>query len=104
MLLQVMVADASGRDATNGVRRSGSYYSLFNVILRLAMSLGAGGALWLLAAAGFVPGDHTDEATRDAIRLVYALPGCLCAVAGVLLLTGRMLPKTKQPSLAGDIR
>jgi Na+/melibiose symporter-like transporter len=99
MLLRAMVADASGRDALNGVRRSGSYYSLFNATLRLAMSLGASGVLWLLATAGFTPGVTADSALQETIRWVYALPGCVCALLGMLLLSGRVPPKVRTASL-----
>ena len=89
LLLRAMVADVSGRDSANGLRRSGSYYALFNVTLKLAMSLGAGLALWLLAAAGFVPGAAISSGgALDAIRLVYALPACLSGLAGILILMG----------------
>ncbi len=89
MLLRAMVADASGRDALNGVRRSGSYYSLFNVTLRFSMSLGR-----QRGSCGFWPppalhrGTVATESLQETIRLVYALPGCICAVTGMLLLTG----------------
>jgi hypothetical protein len=57
------------------------------------MSLGAGMALWLLAAAGFVPGQAIGGGgALDAVRLVYALPACLSGLAGILILMGRNDP------------
>jgi GPH family glycoside/pentoside/hexuronide:cation symporter len=86
MLLRSMVADVSGRDAANGLRRSGSYYALFNVTLKLAASLGVGAALWVLAGAGFVPGAPIHADTLGVIRLVYVIPTCLAGFAGLLIL------------------
>jgi glycoside/pentoside/hexuronide:cation symporter, GPH family len=106
MLLRAMVADVSGKDARNGVRRSGSYYSLFNVTLRLSMSLGASGVLWLLATAGFTPGVAADGPLQETIRWVYASPGCVCAVLGMLLLRGIKLrhAAAHRNNLSGDVR
>ena len=89
LLLRSMVADISGRDSANGLRRSGSYYALFNVTLKLAMSLGAGAALGLLAVVGFAPGAETSSgAALAAVRWVYALPTCFSGLAGILILMG----------------
>jgi Na+/melibiose symporter-like transporter len=86
MLLRAMVADVSGRDAAIGLRRSGSYYALFNVTLKLASGLGVGVALWILARAGFVPGTAADASALETVRLVYALPSFLAGATGLLVL------------------
>lgn len=88
LLLRAMVADFSGRDRDNGMRRSGSYYALFNVTLKLAMSLGAGAALWLLAATGFEASDMAIHGTHAmlATRLIYTLPTLVAGTLGLLIL------------------
>lgn len=87
MLLRALVADVAGRDAeTSGERRSGSYYAMFNVTMKLAAALGVGAALWLLARAGFVPGAPAGDAVIVMIRLVYALPSCLAGLLGLVIL------------------
>jgi glycoside/pentoside/hexuronide:cation symporter, GPH family len=102
LLLRAMVADVSGRDAEQGLRRSGSYYALFNVTLLLTMSLGVGMAAWLLALAGFVPGAAAAGAEAQvAIRLVYALPACLSALAAFAILSGGARPALSTKK-AGD--
>ncbi|AHE55620.1 hypothetical protein NX02_19805 [Sphingomonas sanxanigenens DSM 19645 = NX02] len=100
MLLRALVADVSGRDAeTSGERKSGSYYAMFNVTLKLAAALGIGAALWLLAQAGFVPGAPAGEAAVTAIRLIYVLPTCLAGLLGLAILM-RSTPEAAPP-LAG---
>lgn len=87
MLLRALVADVSGRDAErSGERKSGSYYAMFNVTLKLAGGLGVGAALWVLARAGFEPGMPAGEAATLAIRLVYALPSCMAGAIGLAIL------------------
>lgn len=92
MFLRAMVADVSGWDAEQGRRRSASYYALFNVTLKLAMSLGAGAALWLLALADFVPGEAASSPALDAVRFVYVLPTCFSGLAGLLVLLASARP------------
>lgn len=99
MLLRALVADVSGRDAeTSGERRSGSYYAMFNVTLKLAAAIGVGAALWLLAQAGFAPGAPAGEWAVTAIRLVYALPSCLAGLAGLAILM-RSTPEAAAPAV-----
>jgi GPH family glycoside/pentoside/hexuronide:cation symporter len=86
MLLRAMVADISGRDAQRGLRRSGSYYALFNVTLRLAASLTVGLALWMLAGLGFSPGEAASQQALDAVRFVYALPAGIAGLVGAAVL------------------
>jgi Na+/melibiose symporter-like transporter len=87
MLLRALVADVAGSEAERtGDRKSGSYYALFNVTMKLAAALGIGMALWLLGRAGFVPTASGDPAGVDAVRFVYALPSCLAGVAGVIVM------------------
>jgi Na+/melibiose symporter-like transporter len=86
MLLRAMVADVSGRDAERGMRRSGSYYALFNVTLKLAMALGVGAALWVLALADFVPGAAAEGSSFMVLRLVYALPSVVAGLVAVAIL------------------
>lgn len=89
MLLRSMVADVSANDAARNVRRSGSYYALFNVTQKLAAALGAGGALWVLAIGGF------DAAATGAgddgvlLRMVYGMPPLCAAILGIALLRRR---------------
>jgi GPH family glycoside/pentoside/hexuronide:cation symporter len=85
MLLRSMVADVSAKDAARNVRRSGSYYALFNVTQKLAAALGAGGALWGLALFGF---DANVAGADDGIlvRIVYGAPPLFGAVIGIALL------------------
>lgn len=86
MLLRALVADIAGRDGRgDGASRSGSYYALFNVTLKLAAGLGIGAALWTMAMAGFNPAGPNDAAAREAVRLVYALPSCLAGLLGVAI-------------------
>lgn len=97
MLLRALVADVSGRDAlVSGERKSGSYYAMFNVTMKLAAALGVGAALWVLARAGFVPGVPAGEEVITAIRLVYALPSCLVGLAGLAILM-RSTPEAAAP-------
>lgn len=104
MLLRALVADVSGRDAeTSGDRKSGSYYALFNVTLKLASGLGVGAALSALAWSGFAPGAPVDETGATAIRLVYALPSCIAGMIGVLVTLRRrpdLVPARQQAALA----
>lgn len=84
MLLRALVADVAGRDAeASGERKSGSYYALFNVTLKLTGALGVGTALWLLARVGFVPGTPANATALEAIRLIYALPASLAGLMGL---------------------
>ncbi|MET0363199.1 MAG: MFS transporter [Sphingobium sp.] len=106
MLLRAMVADVAGRDAAeSGERRSGSYYALFNVTLKLAAALGIGAALWALARSGFAPADTADDTGTYFVRLLFALPSCFAGVAG-LIVTLRSEPEretahpTVQPVVA----
>ncbi len=86
MLLRAMVADVSGEDAASGLRRSGSFYALFNVTLKLTMALGVGVALWVLARAGFQPGQPAGATALWVVRLAYALPSALSGLAGLAIL------------------
>jgi Na+/melibiose symporter-like transporter len=87
MLLRALVADVAGRDAeTSGERKSGSYYAMFNVTMKLSAALGVGAALWLLAGVGFMPGAPAGDAAIIMIRLVYALPSCLAGLLGLMIL------------------
>jgi len=88
MLLRAMVADVCGQEAGQGLRRSGSYYALFNVTIKLAMGIGIGMALWSLERAGFTPGVTPDGHALLALRLVYSLPSALAGLVGVLILAG----------------
>lgn len=97
MLLRALVADVSGRDAqVSGERKSGSYYAMFNVTMKLAAALGVGAALWVLARAGFVPGTSAGEDALTTIRLVYALPSCFAGIAGLAILI-RSSPEARPP-------
>ena len=85
MLLRSMVADVSANDAAQNIRRSASYYALFNVTQKLAAALGAGGALWVLAILGF----EANVAGADGgmlVRFVYGAPPVLAALTGIALL------------------
>ncbi|WP_158299002.1 MFS transporter [Sphingomonas psychrotolerans] len=98
MLLRALVADVSGRDAeVSGERKSGSYYAMFNVTLKLAAALGVGAALSVLAWKGFVPGSPATGAVVTAIRWVYALPPCLAGLLGLVILM-RATPETAVPA------
>jgi GPH family glycoside/pentoside/hexuronide:cation symporter len=93
MLLRALVADVAGRDAEQtGDRRSGSYYALFNVTLKLAAAIGIGAALGLLADAGFVPTAKGSTSGLIAVRLVYALPSAVAGLAGLAILIWRRAP------------
>lgn len=86
MLLRAMVADVAGRDAEQaGDRKSGSYYALFNVTMKLAAALGVGVALWLLARAGFQPAHQGDMTGTYMVRLIYALPSTLAGIVGLAI-------------------
>lgn len=86
MLLRALVADIAGRNGQgDSASRSGSYYALFNVTLKLAAGLGIGAALWILSAAGFSAAGPSDATALEAVRLVYALPSCLAGLLGVAI-------------------
>lgn len=89
MLLRSMVADVSANDAAQNVRRSGSYYALFNVTQKLAAALGAGGALWVLALIRFDATAATAGSDGTTLRLVYGAPPVLAAIIGMWLLHNR---------------
>lgn len=97
MLLRALVADVAGRDAeTSGERKSGSYYAMFNVTMKLAAALGVGAALGLLAWVGFVPGAPAGNSVIAVIRLIYALPSCLAGLLGLVILL-RSTPEAFTP-------
>lgn len=100
MLLRAMVADVSGRDAGAGLRRSGSYYALFNVTLKLAAGLGVGVALWVLSRAGFVPGRTATSDALWTVRLTYALPSFLAGLTGLVILTRGSAEAPAHPAIA----
>lgn len=85
MLLRSMVADVSAKDAARNIRRSGSYYALFNVTQKLAAALGAGGALWVLAVFGF-DANTMEVGGGMLVRIVYSAPPVLAALVGIALL------------------
>jgi glycoside/pentoside/hexuronide:cation symporter, GPH family len=98
MLLRAMVADVAGRDAEQGgERKGGSYYALFNITFKLASALGIGVALWLLARAGFQPAEANGVAGIEVVRLTYALPSCLAALAGFVIML-RSRPEASRPA------
>jgi glycoside/pentoside/hexuronide:cation symporter, GPH family len=88
MLLRAMVADVADADtARSGERRSGSYYALFNVSLKLAAGLGVGASLWALSRfAGFDPrAAQTAPDAAFAIRLAYCAPSLVAALTGLAI-------------------
>lgn len=104
MLLRALVADIAGRDERDErASRSGSYYALFNVTLKLAAGLGIGAALWTVSMAGFSPAGPNDASALEAVRLVYAVPSCLAGLIGVVITllspSDRATP-ARDPSLA----
>ncbi|MDR3508003.1 MAG: MFS transporter [Caulobacteraceae bacterium] len=91
MLLRAMVADLSDADtARSGERRSGSYYALFNVSLKLVAGLGVGATLWGLSRlAGFDPRvTQTSEGASLAIRIAYCAPSFIAALLGLAIFLG----------------
>lgn len=100
MLLRALVADIAGRDGHEGASRSGSYYALFNVTLKLAAGLGIGAALWIVSRSGFSASGGNDAAALEAVRLVYALPSCLAGLAGVAII---LLNRSARPSSSCDL-
>ncbi|CAN5406330.1 MFS transporter [soil metagenome] len=87
LLLRAMVADLVGEQAeTTGESHAASHYALFNVANKLAAAIGVTGALGLLAAIGFAPGDGAAGAIAPYIRLLYALPSCVAGLFGLLVL------------------
>jgi hypothetical protein len=77
------------------LRRSGSYYSLFNVTLKLAMSFDAGAAHGCWPTPALSRARASRPAALDAVRLIYAMPACCCGLMGVLLL---IAPARQHPS------
>lgn len=73
LLLRAVAADISGQLLADGVSLGSMLYAGLNVTLRIAMSLGAGSVLWILAA--FDPGRAR---FADAARLVYGLGPLAC--------------------------
>ncbi|CAM8672792.1 MFS transporter [Sphingobium cupriresistens] len=92
-LLRAMVADAADRDIVQGANRSGLYYGLSSIVLKLAMGLGAGGAIWLMSLARFDAKETLlSQGAEQAVRLAYAMPGLLGALAALIILTPRPTP------------
>lgn len=86
MLLRALVADIAGHNRQReGASRSGSYYALFNVTLKLAAGLGIGAALWMIAWVGFEASGPNDAIALEVVRLVFALPSCLAGLIGVAI-------------------
>jgi len=86
MLLRSLLADLAVDAAQAGERRAGSYFGLANITLKLAMGAGAAGALWAAGMAGFSLGKPVSAPSDLAIRLAYAGPAWLAALAGCALL------------------
>lgn len=100
MLLRAMVADLAGGTQAQGPRLAGTYYGVSSVTLKLAMGLGAGGALWLIDLIT----SRGDAGTADlAIRFVYGAPAIFAAIVALALLGRGGSPfggRGGQPSLS----
>ncbi|WP_375195365.1 MFS transporter [Sphingobium sp.] len=95
-LLRAMVADAADQDIRQGTSRSGLYYGLSSITLKLAMGLGASGTLWFISLSGFdarspfLPAD-----AQLAIRIAFAAPSTIAAAAALKILSSRRRTRHK---------
>jgi Na+/melibiose symporter-like transporter len=83
-----MAADAVDQDAVrSGVQRTGLYFGVYGMVIKLALAAGVAMATALPAAFGFDPGVTAPTASaRLALMACYAwLPGLLMAAGGVFL-------------------
>lgn len=97
-LLRAMVADAADRDIAQGANRSGLYYGFSSIVLKLAMGLGAGGAVWLVALSDFsARAPLLSPQAEQVVRLVYAVPSMLAALIALAMLMPRFTSRRVQP-------
>lgn len=83
MLLTSLFADEAARDLEAGQPRAGVYQGLTHVTLKLAMGVGAAGALWAIGLSDFIAGAPPSTAAEWAIRLTHAAPPALSALVGL---------------------
>ncbi len=85
MLLMSLFADEAAQDFDAGQRRAGVYQGLTHVTLKLAMGVGAAGALWLIGLTDFTAGAPPSMSAEWAIRLAHAAPPALSAAIGLII-------------------
>ena len=69
----------------NGVRREGAFIGTWSIARKLAAALGAGLALPILDAAGYVAVGPQPPAALLALRVLYAGVPCVCNLAAIAI-------------------
>lgn len=81
-----MQADTIDLDELNtGARREGLFLGLWSVVTKASAAVGAGVALPILGAAGYVAGAAQSDAVTLTIRILYCLVPCACYAAALLI-------------------
>lgn len=87
VLLRAIIADCvNGGMRAGTAERGASAYALCNVTLKISAALGVGGALFLLALLGFVPGEAASPLGKLALRWMIAVPPVTTSLLALALL------------------
>ncbi len=87
LMLRAMVADvADAHELETGHNRTGLFFSVFSLTMKLGPAIGIGLALPLVAWFGFQPKGHNTPAALEALKYVFALGPALAHIVAAALI------------------
>lgn len=87
----------------HGTRREGAFVGFWSVAKKLAAALGAGVALPIVDAAGYVPGGPQPASAVTALSVLYAGVPCLCSAAAFLIAVRYTLDRAEHARIRAAI-
>jgi GPH family glycoside/pentoside/hexuronide:cation symporter len=87
----------------HGTRREGAFVGFWSVAKKLASALGAGVALPIVDAAGYVPGGPQPPAAIGALTVLYAGVPCVCNAAAFLVALRYRLDRAEHARIRAEI-